>query len=55
MPVEVKIRKNTVIFDTDEYPKHDTTLDSLSALKPIFKSVSNKIEYLIYFNLIRLC
>lgn len=38
-PVEVKVRRNTVIFDTDEYPKHDTTLESLSALRPVFKSV----------------
>ncbi|KAE9542677.1 hypothetical protein AGLY_002588 [Aphis glycines] len=37
-PVEVKIRRTTNIFDTDEYPKNDTTLESLSALKPVFKS-----------------
>lgn len=36
-PVEVKIRRNTIIFDTDEYPKNDTTLNSLSALRPVFK------------------
>jgi len=38
-PVEVKIRRNTVVFDKDEFPKHDTTFESLSALKPVFKSV----------------
>jgi len=37
-PVEMKIKRNTVIFDKDEFPKHDTTLESLSALKPVFKS-----------------
>lgn len=38
-PVEVKVRRNTILFDTDEYPKNDTTLDSLSALRPVFKPV----------------
>ncbi|CAI6343300.1 unnamed protein product [Macrosiphum euphorbiae] len=36
-PVEVKIERNTIVFDTDEYPKNDTTLNSLSALRPVFK------------------
>ncbi|XP_001945243.1 acetyl-CoA acetyltransferase, cytosolic [Acyrthosiphon pisum] len=36
-PVEVKIRRNTIVFDTDEYPKNDSTLNSLSALRPVFK------------------
>jgi len=39
IPVQVKIRRNTIIFDTDEYPKNDTTLDSLAALRPVFKLV----------------
>jgi len=38
-PVELKVRRNTIIFDTDEYPKNDTTLDSLAALSPVFKLV----------------
>lgn len=38
-PVEVKIRRNTVVFDTDEYPKPDSTIESLAALRPVFKSV----------------
>lgn len=54
MPVEVKKQNNSVIFDTDEFPKHDITLESLSAFKPAFKSVSFKINNLIYFNLIRI-
>ncbi len=37
VPVEVKGRKGTVLFDTDEYPKADTTLESLAKLKPAFK------------------
>ncbi|XP_022182493.1 acetyl-CoA acetyltransferase, cytosolic-like [Myzus persicae] len=36
-PVEVKIRRNTIIFDKDEYPKNDTSLDSLATLRPVFK------------------
>ncbi len=36
MPVEIKTRKGTVVFDTDEYPRA-TTLEQLAALKPVFK------------------
>ncbi|XP_050441389.1 acetyl-CoA acetyltransferase, cytosolic [Adelges cooleyi] len=36
-PVEIKVRRSTVLFDTDEYLKPETTLESLSALKPVFK------------------
>ncbi len=38
LPVEIKTRKKTVVFDQDEYIKHDVALDSLSKLKPAFKS-----------------
>ncbi|MEN3291127.1 MAG: acetyl-CoA C-acetyltransferase [Burkholderiales bacterium] len=37
VPVEVKTRKGTVMFDTDEYPKGDTTIELLAKLKPAFK------------------
>jgi acetyl-CoA C-acetyltransferase len=37
VPVEIKSKKGTVIFDKDESPREDTTLESLSALKPAFK------------------
>ena len=37
VPVEVRTRKGTMVFDTDEHPRADTTLDSLSRLKPVFK------------------
>jgi len=37
VPVEVKTRKGVVLFDTDEYPKGDTTMESLAKLKPAFK------------------
>ncbi len=37
VPVEVKLKKETVIFDTDEHPRFGTTLEALSKLKPAFK------------------
>lgn len=37
VPVEIKTRKGVVLFDTDEYPKADATLESLAKLKPAFK------------------
>ena len=36
-PVELKTRKGTTTFDTDEHNRPDTTLDSLSKLKPAFR------------------
>jgi len=36
VPVEITVKKNTVLFDTDEHPKFDTTLDSLAKLRPAF-------------------
>jgi acetyl-CoA C-acetyltransferase len=36
IPVEIVSRKGTVMFDTDEYPKHGSTLESLASLKPAF-------------------
>ena len=36
-PVEVKGRKGTIIIDTDEHPRPDTTLENLSKLRPVFK------------------
>jgi acetyl-CoA C-acetyltransferase len=35
-PVTVKTRKGDVVVDTDEYPKHGTTLDVIAKLKPAF-------------------
>jgi len=36
IPVEVKQKKNTVLFDTDEHPRK-STLEGLAALKAVFK------------------
>ena len=37
-PIEIKSRKGINIFDTDEHPKYDTTMESLSNLKTVFKN-----------------
>lgn len=37
LPFEVKERKGSFIFDTDEHPKPDTTMETLAKLKPAFK------------------
>lgn len=37
LPLEIKQRKKTVIFDTDEGPRPGTTAETLSKLKPCFK------------------
>jgi len=37
LPIELQSRKGVTIFDTDEYPKADTTMESLAKLKPAFK------------------
>ncbi len=37
IPVEIKTRKGTVVFDTDEHPRADTTLEKLAKLRPAFK------------------
>ncbi len=37
-PITLKTRKGNVVFDTDEYVKADTTMESLAKLKPAFKA-----------------
>ena len=37
VPVEIASRKGTIVFDTDEHPRADTTLESLAKMKPAFK------------------
>lgn len=37
VPIEIRERKKTVLFETDEHPRRDTTLESLALLKPGFK------------------
>lgn len=37
VPLEIHTKKDTIIFDTDEYPNRTTSLEKLSKLKPVFK------------------
>ncbi len=36
LPLEIKSKKGSVMFDTDEYPKHGSTLEALAGLRPAF-------------------
>ncbi|HEX7883814.1 MAG TPA: acetyl-CoA C-acyltransferase, partial [Afipia sp.] len=36
-PVTIKTHKGDVVVDTDEHPKHGTTLDSIKGLRPAFQ------------------
>ena len=36
-PVEVKSKRNSYIFDTDEHPREDVTQEKLAGLRPPFK------------------
>jgi acetyl-CoA C-acetyltransferase len=38
VPVEIASRKGTVVFDTDEHVRPDTTVEQLAKMKPAFKS-----------------
>jgi len=37
VPVEIKTKKGPAIFDTDEHPMANTTMEALAKLKPAFK------------------
>lgn len=37
IPVEVRFKKNTYMFDTDEHVRPETTIEALAKLKPAFK------------------
>jgi 3-oxoadipyl-CoA thiolase len=36
LPVEIPFKKETRLFDTDEFPRYDTTMEKLAKLKPAF-------------------
>jgi 3-oxoadipyl-CoA thiolase len=36
IPVEIHLKNEVKIFDTDEFPRHDTTIEKLAKLKPAF-------------------
>ncbi len=37
LPIESRVKGNTVVFDTDEHVKVDTSMDKLSRMRPAFK------------------
>src|SRR5690606_32291982 len=36
LPIEIKSRKGTVVFDTDEHVRNNASLEDLAKLKPVF-------------------
>ncbi|HWQ37791.1 MAG TPA: acetyl-CoA C-acetyltransferase [Burkholderiales bacterium] len=36
VPITIPGKKGDIVFDTDEYPRHGTTIEALAALKPAF-------------------
>lgn len=38
VPIEIKNRKESFIFDTDEYPNKNSSIEKLGKLKPVFKN-----------------
>ena len=37
LPIELKSRRGITLFDTDEHPRSDLTIESLSSLRPVFQ------------------
>lgn len=58
VPVKLSKRKNIVMVSEDEFPKHDTTMESLRRLEPVFVKVRYLyvciIILLIYYHNMRL-
>ncbi|MCL2407614.1 MAG: acetyl-CoA C-acetyltransferase [Defluviitaleaceae bacterium] len=38
VPIEIKVRRDVIIFDKDEYPRPGTTVETLAKLRPAFLS-----------------
>lgn len=36
VPIDIKVKKETVVFDTDEFVRHGVTAESLASLRPAF-------------------
>lgn len=51
VPVIVKDRKGDLTVDQDEFPRADTSLESLAKLRPAFTSVRNRLKSLVSFPL----
>ena len=37
IPINIKSKKETLEFNSDEFPRHGTTFDKINSLKPVFK------------------
>jgi acetyl-CoA C-acetyltransferase len=37
LPIEIRVKRDTKLFDTDEFVRRDATLEGLAKLKPVFK------------------
>ncbi len=37
LPIELKTRKGVTVFDTDEHPRADASIEGMAKLKPVFK------------------
>lgn len=38
VPITVKVKKQEIVFDKDEFPRHGTTVETLGKLRPAFKA-----------------
>jgi acetyl-CoA C-acetyltransferase len=43
VPIEMKTRKGTVVFDKDEHPRGDVTLESMAKLRAVFKKEGGSV------------
>ena len=43
VPIEIPSRKGPTVFDTDEHPRADTTLETLARMKPAFKKEGGSV------------
>jgi acetyl-CoA C-acetyltransferase len=43
VPVELPSRKGPTVFDTDEHPRADTTLETLAKMKPAFRKEGGSV------------
>ena len=43
VPVELKTRKGTTLFDKDEHPRGETTMESLAKLRAVFKKEGGSV------------
>ena len=43
VPVPVKVKRETVMFDKDEFPRHGTSAEALAKLRPAFKPDGGRV------------